>query len=93
MIRLFAIFAALLILTGCRWGARECPTTPVVVEVPVPVREPIPASLLDPMDASMCVDEGPTVGDVRRQRAEACAEIETGNARLEAIKSTRAEDQ
>lgn len=86
-----AVIAALavLALSGCRWGARECPTTPVIVEVPVPVREPIPAELTAPIDDSACEREGPTVGDVRRQRAAACAAIEVGNARLRSIRDAR----
>jgi hypothetical protein len=91
MIRAFVILAALLALTGCRWSARGCPTTPVIVEVPVPVREPIPAALTAPVDASACAVEGPTVGDVRRQRAAACVGLEIANDRLQRIRELRSE--
>jgi hypothetical protein len=76
-------------LAGCRGTAPICPREPVIVEVPVPVREPIPAELTEPLDDSACEREGPTVGDVRRQRAAACAEIRAGNARLEALRELR----
>lgn len=91
MTRAILILAAVLALTGCRWSARECPTTPVIVEVPVPVREPIPAALTAPIDASACEVEGPTVGDVRRQRAAACAGVEVANDRLRRIRELRSE--
>jgi hypothetical protein len=91
MTRALAILLIALALTGCDWIARECPTTPVVVEVPVPVREPIPPALTAPIDDSACAVEGPTVGDVRRQRAQACAAIEAGNARLREIGTLRPE--
>lgn len=91
MTRALAILAALAALTGCRWSARECPTTPVIVEVPVPVREPIPAALTAPVDASACAVEGPTVGDVRQQRAAACAGIDVANDRLRRIRALRSE--
>jgi hypothetical protein len=61
----------------------------VIVEVPVPVREPIPAELTERMDESACDREGPTVGDVRRQRAAACAALRAGNARFEALRGLR----
>jgi hypothetical protein len=89
MIRALAIVAIAAALTGCRWGVRDCPTEPVIVEVPVPVREPIPAELTEPLDDSACEREGPTVGDVRRQRAAACAAIQAGNARFEALRGLR----
>jgi hypothetical protein len=92
MSRALAILLIALALTGCRWGVRECPTTPVVVEVPVPVREPIPPALTAPLDDSMCEVEGPTVGDVRQQRARACSEVEIANDRLRRIRELRAED-
>lgn len=91
MIRAFVILAALLALTGCPWSARVRPTTPVIVEVPVPVREPIPAALTAPIDASACEIEGPTVGDVRQQRARACAGLEVANDRLQRIRELRSE--
>lgn len=89
--RALAILCAVLVLTSCRWSARECPTTPVIVEVPVPVREPIPAALTAPVDASACEREGPTVGDVRRQRAAACGGLEVANDRLQRIRALRSE--
>lgn len=89
MIRTLAVLCIALALTGCRWGARECASTPVIVEVPVSVREPIPAALTEPIDASACAAEGPTVGDVRRQRAQACAAIEAGNARFRELRDLR----
>lgn len=92
MTRALVILCLAIALAGCRWGARECATTPVIVEVPVPVREPLPAELTAPLDASACEREGPTVGDVRRQRAEACAAIEAGNARLEQLRGLRPEN-
>lgn len=91
MTRALAILALLLALTGCRWSARGCPTTPVIVEVPVPVREAIPAALTAPIDASACAVEGPTVGDVRQQRARACAGVEIANDRLQRIRELRSE--
>lgn len=91
MIRAIVIVLIALAVTGCRWSARECPTTPVIVEVPVPVREPIPAPLTAPIDASACEVEGPTVGDVRRQRAAACAALGTANDRLDRIRALRSE--
>jgi hypothetical protein len=89
MIRALAIVAIAACLAGCRWWARDCPTEPVIVEVPVPVREPIPAELTEPLDDSACEREGPTVGDVRHQRASACAAIRAGNARLDALRGLR----
>jgi hypothetical protein len=89
MIRALAIIAIVAGLSGCRWWARECPREPVIVEVPVPVREPIPAELTERMDESACDREGPTVGDVRHQRASACAAIRAGNARLDALRGLR----
>jgi hypothetical protein len=86
MIRALAIVAICAGLAGCRWWARDCPTEPVIVEVPVPVREPIPAELTEPVDASACEQEGPTVGDVRKQRRRACASVEEANARLEQLR-------
>lgn len=92
MTRALAILCVALALTGCRWGARECASTPVIVEVPVAVREPIPAELTAPLDDSACAVEGPTVGDVRRQRAQACAAVEIGNARLQQLRGLRPEN-
>ena len=94
MSRLVIALIAALILSGCRWSARECPSTPVIVEVPVPVREPIPAELTAPLDDSMCVDdvEGPTVGEIRRERKGACAAVEIGNARLQQLRGLRPEN-
>jgi hypothetical protein len=89
MIRAIAIVAIVAALTGCRWWARDCPREPVIVEVPVPVREPIPTELTERMDESACDREGPTVGDVRRQRAAACAAIRAGNGRFEALRGLR----
>lgn len=91
MTRAIVILFAALALSGCRWVARECPTTPVIVEVPVPVREPLPTELTAPLDASACEREGPTVGDVRQQRAAACAGIDVANDRLRRIRALRSE--
>lgn len=91
MTRALAVLCIALALTGCDWVARDCPTTPVIVEVPVPVREPIPAALTEPLDATACEAEGPTVGDVRRQRAEACSELGIANDRLQRLRDLRSE--
>lgn len=88
--RAVVVLCLALVLIGCRWGARECASTPVIVEVPVAVREPIPAPLTVPMDATPCDVEGPTVRDVRHQRAAACASIQKGNARFRELRELRA---
>jgi hypothetical protein len=89
MIRAALVCMIAAALTGCRGAAPICPREPVVLEVPIPVREPIPAELTERMDESACEREGPTVGDVRRQRAAACAALRAGNARLDALRELR----
>ena len=78
LIAAFAL-AALPVIAGCSRHARTCPTTPIVFDAPIAVRSPVPDYLTAPLDVSMCAREGPTVGDVREQRARACSALGTAN--------------
>lgn len=71
---------------SCTRTVRECTTTPVTVEVPVPVRVLFPPELTEAPDQSMCGAEIPVVGVIRTQRRQACAELEKCAARLEVIR-------
>lgn len=90
MIRALAILAVLAMLAGCdrtkvRPAVPDCLTTPVQVDTPAPYRLPVAPELTDPLAGAMCDTEGPTVGQVRTQRKQACVALELCNARLREI--------
>lgn len=88
----YAVLAALVfVMAGCdRSNVRECPSTPVVVEVPVPVRAAVPAKLTASPDLRMCKPgggiAGEIVGDIRRNGAAACAELVKCDARARELR-------
>ena len=72
------------LLAGCAGKPRQCPTTPVTIEVPVPVREPVPAALSAPVPDPV-VQPIRTVGDAVRAAAAREAALRKANARLAEI--------
>lgn len=90
MMRAILILAALAMLAGCdrakvRPAVPDCPTTPVQFDTPAPYRLPVAPELTDPLAGAMCETEGPTVGQARVQRRQACDALELCNSRLREI--------
>ncbi len=90
--RVLAIIGAAVMLAGAsctrnavRPAVPDCPTTPVVVDTPAPYRLPVAPELTDPLAGAMCETEGPTVGQARVQRRQACDALALCNARLREI--------
>lgn len=84
---------ALALLAGCAGRPKQCPacpTVPVELEVPVPVREPLPPGLAEPVPDPV---RGPivTVGDAVRAARERKAALDKANARLRQLSELGAE--
>ena len=77
----------LLLLAGCATKPTQCPacpTLPVTFEVPVPVREPLPAGLAEPVPDPVTAPIL-TVGDAVKAARERKAALAKANARLARI--------
>lgn len=77
----------LALLAGCASKPKQCPvcpTTPVDFDVPVPVREPLPPGLAEPVPDPV---DGPivTVGEAVRAARERKAALKKANERLQRI--------
>jgi hypothetical protein len=83
---------ALALLAGCASKPLRCPvcpTTPVTFDVPVAVREPLPAGLAEPVPDPV-TEAIVTVGDAVRAARERKAALDKANARLRQISELRA---
>lgn len=82
----------LAMLAGCASQPKPCPvcpSTPVPVDVPMAVREPLPAALATPVPDPWAGRAIVTVGDAVQAAKQRKSALQTANDRLERIRQIR----
>lgn len=82
----------LAMLAGCASQPKPCPvcpSTPVAVDVPLPVREPLPAELAAPVPDPWAGRAIVTVGDAVQAAKQRKSALQTANDRLRRLGEAR----